>query len=130
LLFAAKVSTQLEAKAGTAVSSNAARTAADSAASGFGANGRGPRSRRRLLADQLVQLSVAGLVVAVAEPPVAVIAVKAGVEKYVFSQAAGVAEVMLASLVSVTVRGLLDCPLAATVSALVRLCELPLVDVE
>jgi hypothetical protein len=37
---------------------------------------------------------------------------------------------MVASLVNVTVSGLLTCPLAATVSAVVRVCELPLVAVE
>lgn len=55
--------------------------------------------------NQLVQLSVAGLVVEVAAPPVAVTPVKDGIEKYVFSQAAGVADSMLASLVKVTTSG-------------------------
>jgi hypothetical protein len=48
----------------------------------------------------------------------------------VFSQAAGAAVVMLASFVSVTVNGLLGWPLAATVSAVVSVCEVPLVVVE
>jgi hypothetical protein len=56
--------------------------------------------------DQLVQLSVTGLVVGVAAPPVAVTPVIAGIEKKVFSHAAGAAEVIEASLVSVTVNGL------------------------
>ncbi len=47
-----------------------------------------------------------------------------------FSQAAGAAAVMLASFVSVTVSGLFGWPLAATVSAVVKVCELPLVAVE
>jgi len=46
-------------------------------------------------------------------------------EKNVASQAAGAAASMLASLVIVTV----NVPLAATVSALVSACELPLVPV-
>jgi hypothetical protein len=82
------------------------------------------------VADQLVQLSVAGLVVAVAAPPVAVSPVSDGIEKYVLTQAAGAAAVMLASFVKVTVKGLLACPLALTVRALLRVWELSLVDVE
>jgi hypothetical protein len=82
------------------------------------------------LGDQLVQLSVAGLVVAVAAPPLAVTPVRAGIEKKVFSHADGAAAVMLASLVSVTVSGLPGWPDGATVTAVVRLCELPLVVVE
>ena len=84
----------------------------------------------RGVADQLVQLSVAGLVVAVAAPPVAVTPVSDGIEKYVLTQAAGAAAVMLASFVKVTVKGLLACPLALTVRALLRVWELSLVDVE
>jgi len=73
---------QLEAEAGTAESTVAiTKTVADSGASGRGANVRGPRSRRCLLADQLVQLSVTGLVVTVAAPPVAVTPVSDGMEK-------------------------------------------------
>jgi hypothetical protein len=79
---------------------------------------------------QLVQLSVAGLVVAVAAPPEAVTPVRAGIEKKVFSHAVGAAAVMLASLVSVTVRGLPPWPDAATVTAVVKVCELPLLAVE
>ena len=41
--------------------------------------------------DQLVQLSVAGLVVAVAAPPEAVTPVRAGIEKKVFSHGFGAA---------------------------------------
>jgi hypothetical protein len=48
----------------------------------------------------------------------------------VFAHAAGAAAVMLASLVNVTTNGLLAAPLAPTVTAVVRVCELPLVDVE
>jgi len=78
---------QVVAEAGTAQSRHAAvSTAANSGASGLGANTRGPRSRRCLLAvfplsGQLVQLSVAGDVVAVPAPPVAVTPVKEGMEK-------------------------------------------------
>jgi hypothetical protein len=75
--------------------------------------------------DQLVQLSVAGVVVEVAAPPVAVTPVKEGMEKYVLAQAAGVVDPMLASLVSVTASGLFDCPLAPTVSGVVRVWALP-----
>jgi hypothetical protein len=75
--------------------------------------------------DQLVQLSMAGVVVEVAAPPVAVTPVKEGMEKYVLAQAAGVVVPMLASLVSVTAKGLLAAPLAPTVSAVVSVCELP-----
>ena len=57
--------------------------------------------------DQLVQPSVAGLVVTVAAPPDAVMPVNEGIEKKVLAQARGAAAVMLASLVSVTVNGLL-----------------------
>jgi hypothetical protein len=78
----------------------------------------------------VVQESVAGLIVAVAAPPVAVIPVSDGIEKYVASQAAGAALAMLASFVSVTVNGLFPWPEAATVSAVVSVCELPLVAVE
>jgi hypothetical protein len=75
--------------------------------------------------DQLVQLSVAGVVVEVPAPPVAVTAVKDGMEKKVLAQAAGVVVPMLASFVSVTANGLFACPLAPTVSAVVSVCELP-----
>jgi len=89
---------QLDAEAGATEIRNAAtRIAADSGASGVGANVRGPCSRRCLLGDQLVQLSVAGLVVAVAAPPLAVTPVRAGIEKKVFSHADGAAAVMLAT---------------------------------
>jgi hypothetical protein len=80
--------------------------------------------------DQLVQLSLAGLVVAVAAPPEAVTPVRAGIEKKVFSHAVGAAAVMLASLVSVTVSGLPPWPDAATVTAVVKVCELPVLAVE
>ena len=59
-------------------------------------------------AGQLVQVSVAGVVVDVAAPPVAVTPVSDGMEKNEFSHAAGAAAVMLASLVSVTTKGLFD----------------------
>jgi methylglyoxal synthase len=64
-------------------------------------------------------------VVTVAAPPVAVTPVSDGIEKNVPSQATGAAAVMVASFVSVT----LSVPLAATVSALLSVCELPLVPV-
>ena len=79
---------------------------------------------------QLVQLSVAGLVVTVGEPSVAVTPIRDGIEKYVSSHAAGAVAVMLASLVNVTVNGLSAWPLAATVTGVVRTCELPLAAVE
>lgn len=72
-----------------------------------------------------VQLSVAGLVVAV-PPADAVTPVNEGIEKNVSSQAAGDDIAMLASLVNVTASGLSDWPLAATVNGVVRVCELPL----
>ena len=53
--------------------------------------------------------------------------VSEGMEKNVLAHAAGEAAVMEASLVKVTVRGLLACPLAATVRGVVRVWELPLV---
>lgn len=69
---------------------------------------------------------MAGLAVAVA-PAVAeaVIPVSDGIEKNVFSHAAGLAVVILASLVKVTVS---DAP-AATMSGVVSVWELPLVPV-
>jgi hypothetical protein len=88
------------------------------------------RSAQEKKMDQLVQLSVAGVVVEVAAPPVAVTPVKEGMEKYVLAQAAGVVVPMLASLVSVTAKGLLDWPLAPTVSGVVSVCEVPDVAVE
>ena len=66
----------------------------------------------------------------VAEPPVAVTPVNDGREKKVLAHAAGAAAVMLASLVKVTTKGLLAAPLAPTVTALVSVCEVPLVAVE
>jgi hypothetical protein len=61
---------------------------------------------------------------------VAVIPVRDGIEKYVATQAAGAVLAMLASFVSVTVNGLFPWPEAATVSAVVSVCVLPLVVVE
>jgi hypothetical protein len=72
---------------------------------------------------------VAGDVVDVAAPPVAVTPVSDGMEKYVFAHAAGAADVMLASLVRVTTSGLLDAPFAPTVRADARVCELPIEEV-
>jgi hypothetical protein len=80
--------------------------------------------------DQLVQASVAGVVVEVAAPPVAVMAVSEGKEKKVLAHAAGDAAVIEASLVKVTASGLFAWPLAPTVKGVVRVCELPLVAVE
>jgi hypothetical protein len=71
-----------------------------------------------------------GLALAVAVPPVAATAVRDGMEKNVFSHAAGAAAVMLASFVTVTVSGLLAWPLAATVIGVVSVWEVPLVAVE
>jgi putative effector of murein hydrolase len=70
---------------------------------------------------QLVQASVAGLVVAVAVPPVATTPVNDGIEKYVAAHAAGAAVVIDASFVKVTVSE----PLAATVSGVVNVWTLP-----
>jgi len=56
-----RASAQLDTGAGATEIRNAATSiVADSGASGVGANVRGPCSRRCLLGDQLVQLSVAG----------------------------------------------------------------------
>ena len=73
---------------------------------------------------------MAGLVVEVAAPPVAVIPVKAGMEKKVLAHAAGEVDDMRASPVSVTTSGLLAAPLAPTVTPPpVSVWELPLVPV-
>ena len=56
--------------------------------------------------------------------------VNEGIEKKVPSHADGDDVVMLASLVKVTTKGLLDWPEAPTTSGVVRLCVLPLVPVE
>jgi hypothetical protein len=73
---------------------------------------------------------VAGLVVEVADPPVAETPVKEGREKKVAAQAAGVVAAMLASFVSVTASGLFACPLAPTVTGVVNVWVVPLVAVE
>jgi len=57
----------------------------------------------------------------VAAPPVATTPVSDGIEKNVAAHAAGAAVVIDASFVNVTVSD----PLAATVSAVVRVCTLP-----
>src|SRR6185437_7800139 len=81
--------------------------------------------------DQLVQLSVAGLVVTGAvPPPVAVTPVSEGMEKKVSAHANGADELMNASSLSVTTSGLSASPLAATVSGAVSVWPLPLVAVE
>ena len=54
--------------------------------------------------------------VEVAAPPVAVMPVKAGMEKKVLAHAAGEVDDMRASLVSVTTSGLFAAPLAPTVT--------------
>ena len=72
---------------------------------------------------------MAGLVVEVAAPPVAVTPVNDGKEKYVLAQAAGEVDAIEASLVNVTTSGLLAAPLAPTVNGVVKVCELPLVAV-
>jgi hypothetical protein len=77
--------------------------------------------------DQAVQASVVGDVVDVADPPLAVTPVNDGMEKYVLAQAAGVVDAIEASFVRVTTSGLLLAPLAPTVNALVKVCEVPLV---
>ena len=72
---------------------------------------------------------MAGLVVAVPDPPVADTPVIDGIEKKVFSQAAGDVVAIEASLVKVTVSGLPVVAFAPTTSGVVSVCELPLVDV-
>jgi len=57
--------------------------------------------------SQSVQVSVAGDVVEVAAPPVAVTPVREGRENQVLAHAAGALVVMEAPLVSVTTKGLL-----------------------
>jgi len=73
---------------------------------------------------------VAGEVVEVAAPPLAVTPVSEGMENQVPAHAAGAALVMEASLVMVTTKGSLAWPLAPTVTALVKVCEEPLVVLE
>jgi hypothetical protein len=88
------------------------------------------RWRVRMLAPrQLDQPSVAGVVVGAADPPVAVMPVKDGIEKYAPAQASGAEDPMAASSVKVTASGLLGAPLAATVSGAANTCELPLTGV-
>ena len=72
---------------------------------------------------------MAGLVVEVAAPPVAVTPVRDGMEKKVLAHAAGEVVAMRASLVRVTTSGLLAAPLAPTVDGVVSVWELPLVAV-
>lgn len=73
------------------------------------------------MADQLVQASTAGLVVAVAVPADAATPVNDGMEKNVAWHAEGELVVIDASFVNVTV----SVPLAATVSAVVSVCAEP-----
>jgi hypothetical protein len=61
-------------------------------------------------------VSVVGLVVGAAVLAMAVTPVSDGMEKNVPSHWVGASTVMEASLVKVTTSGLLDCPLAATVT--------------
>jgi len=78
-----------------------------------------------------LQLSLTGLDMAVAPPPLAATPVSDGIEKYVFSQAAGADDDIRASSVSVTVS--VPSPLllaAATVSGVRRVTAVPLVDVD
>ena len=63
-------------------------------------------------------------------PPVAVMPVNAGMEKYVLAHASGADELMKASSLNVTTSGLSGLPLAATVNGVVREWLLPLVVVE
>ena len=63
-------------------------------------------------------------------PPVAVIPVSDGMEKYVLAHAIGADELMNASSPNVTTSGLFALPLAATVNGVVRVWLLPLVAVE
>jgi hypothetical protein len=68
---------------------------------------------------------VAGVVVESADPPVAVMPEKGGIERYTFAQAMGAELPMVASLARVTVRGSSGAPLAPTVSGVVSAWELP-----
>ena len=54
---------------------------------------------------------------------------KDGIERYAFAQASGAEAPIVASLARVTASGLLGAPLAATVSGVVKVWELPLADV-
>jgi len=72
---------------------------------------------------------VAGVVVETADPPVAVMPVKEGIERKALAQASGADGPMVASLLKVTASGLLGAPLGATVSGVVNAWELPLTDV-
>jgi hypothetical protein len=78
-----------------------------------------------LVAGQLVHASVAGPVVTVAAPPVAVTLVREGNEKKLPAQAAGALDAMVTSFVRLTLRLLF----APTVSGEVRVCAVPLVAV-
>ena len=71
-----------------------------------------------------------GVAATLAAPPIAAMPVSDGIEKNVFSQAAGAADVIEASLVSVTVKGLLALPLGPLVTALVSVGAVPDVAVE
>jgi hypothetical protein len=68
-------------------------------------------------------------VVETADPPVAVMPVRDGIEKYASAQANGAEAPMVASLVRVTASGLSGAPLARTVSGVVSAWDLPLTDV-
>ena len=64
-----------------------------------------------------------------ADPPVAVMPVRDGIEKYASAQANGAEAPMVASLVRVTASGLLGAPLGATVSGVVNAWEFTRADV-
>src|SRR5580698_10369 len=72
---------------------------------------------------------MAGVVVETADPPLAVMPVRDGIERYAPAHANGADAPMVASLVSVTASGLSGAPLAPTVSGVVSAWELPLTDV-
>ena len=72
---------------------------------------------------------MAGVVVETADPPVAVIPMRGGIERYVFAQANGEEFPMVASSVRITASGLFGAPLAPTVSGVVSAWELPLAGV-
>lgn len=63
-------------------------------------------------------------------PPITAMPVSGGIEKNVFSQAAGAAGSIEASLVSITVKGLFALPLGPLVTALVSVGAVPDVAVE
>ena len=71
-----------------------------------------------------------GVAATLTAPPITAMPVSDGIEKNVFSQAAGAAGYIEASLVSITVKGLFALPLGPLVTALVSVGAVPDVAVE